>query len=277
MQGRDAGGMRCDLPNRVLLRMFCRMKGIVAIAILAVVCLGLGTALYLRDQKAKEEQAQAEKRISALSNNLVRTETQLTDQIQVNTTLETNLDLRVKELVTTSNRLSDVISNLAQTQADAQAAAKAAQDEIARRDSKISELEGRNDDLTRKMTDLNTSIVELEKQIAETERKLSASEGDREFLLAELKRMQTEKADLEKQFNDLALLRDQIRKLRDELSIAKRLETIRRGLYGAEPKGADKLQPGFATPAGAGNVDLNVEIRQDGGARVVSTNAPPPN
>jgi len=65
------------------------------------------------------------------------------------------------------------------------------------------------------------------KHRADTERKLAASEGDREFLLAELKRLQAEKVDLERQFNDLALLRDQIRKLKDELSIASRLEWIR--------------------------------------------------
>jgi chromosome segregation ATPase len=123
------------------------------------------------------------------------------------------------------------------------------------------------------MTDLNTAIDELERQIAETERKLTASEGDREFLLAELKRLQTEKADLERQFSDLALLRDQIRKLKDELSIARRLEWIRRGLYGSEHKGAEKLQPGFATPPG--DADLEVEIRQDGESKVVP--APGPN
>ena len=86
-----------------------------------------------------------------------------------------------------------------------------------------------------------------------------------------------EKAELERQFSDLALLRDQIRKLKDELSIARRLEWIRRGLYGPEPKGTEKLQPGFAAPAGGTNFDLNVEIRQDGGAKVLPppTNAPP--
>ena len=95
------------------------------------------------------------------------------------------------------------------------------------------------------MADLNTSITSLESQIDNTKKKLAASEGDRDFLLNELKRLQTEKAELERKFNDLAVLRDQVRKLRDELSIARRLEWIRRGLYGSA-KGAEKLQKGLA-------------------------------
>jgi hypothetical protein len=87
--------------------------------------------------------------------------------------------------------------------------------------------------------------------------------------------LQAEKAELERQFNDLAALRDQVRKLKDELSIARRLEWIRRGLYGSE-KGAEKLQKGLASVPGQTNFDLNVEIRQDGGAKIVQppTNAP---
>ena len=61
----------------------------------------------------------------------------------------------------------------------------------------------------------------------------------------------------------------------DELSIARRLEWIRRGLYGSE-KGAEKLQKGLASAGPQTNYDLNVEIKQSGGAKIVSpsTNAP---
>src|SRR5437868_6465012 len=83
--------------------------------------------------------------------------------------------------------------------------------EIAKRDSKIKELEGQNDEMTKKLTELNGSIGSLEKQIADTEKRLAASEGDRAFLLKELKRLQIEKAELERQFNDLVVLRDQVR------------------------------------------------------------------
>ena len=128
---------------------------------------------------------------------------------------------------------------------EAQAAATNAAADIAKRDSRINELETQRDDLTKRMTDLNGQITGLEGQISDTQRKLAASEGDREFLLKELKRLQAEKNELEKQFNDLAgMLREQVRKLKDELSISKRLDWIRRGLYGSL-KGAEKLQEGY--------------------------------
>ncbi len=90
--------------------------------------------------------------------------------------------------------------------------------------------------------------------------------------------MQTEKAELERKFNDLAVLRDQVRKLRDELSIARRLEWIRRGLYGSE-KGAERLQKGLASAGPQTNYDLNVEIKQSGGTKIIPpvTNTPPVN
>ena len=83
---------------------------------------------------------------------------------------------------------------------------------------------GQNDDLTKKMSDLNTSINNLESQIAVTQKKLADSEGDRELLLKELKRLQAEKAELERRFNDLAVLRDQVRKLRDDVAVIRQCD-----------------------------------------------------
>jgi chromosome segregation ATPase len=249
------------------------MKGKGAIVVLVVLCLALGLGLLLRHNAAVEQKKADDASKQVLSNQVAKTEAELNEQKRVNVTLESTLSARVSDLLNTSNKLVTTSADLAKTAADAQVAAKTAQEEMAKRDAKISQLEGQNDELTKKMSDLNVALSDLEKQISETERKLAASEGDREFLLKELKRLQTEKADLERQFNDLALLRDQIRKLKDELSIARRLEWVRRGLYGSEQKGAEKLQPGFATPANKTNFDLNVEIRQDGSAAVV-TNTP---
>src|SRR5207249_1744064 len=177
-------------------------------------------------------------RIMQLSNDVVHTQDQLNEQKKVNDTLEKNLETRTTEAQGLSNKLETVTTTLTRTEQEAKAAAEQAKDQIAKRDAKIADLEGQNDDLSKKMTDLNTSITSLESQIDNTKKKLAASEGDRDFLLNELKRLQTEKAELERKFNDLAVLRDQVRKLRDELSIARRLEWIRRGLYGSE-KAAD--------------------------------------
>ncbi len=252
------------------------MKGKVGVIILLIICVFLAVFIYLSQEKAKDLQSRATHNIIQLSNDLTSTSSKLTEQQDVNENLVTSLNNRTSELLTVSNRLENVSLQLAKTQQEAENAAKTAQEEVAKRDARISKLEGQNDEMNGKIANLNEVLSELEKQITETERKLSASEGDREFLLVELKRLQAEKADLERRLTDLSLLRDQIRKLRDELSIARRLEWIRQGLYGPEQRGAERLEAGHAaTPES--DYDLNVEIRQDGGARVVEpTNAPAP-
>ena len=254
------------------------MKGKTGIVVLVILCIGLGAGLLIRHANAVDEQRKAEAKIKQLSDDVVHTEDQLNEQKKVNDTLEKTLETKTAESQSLSNRLESVTATLTRTEQDAKAAAEQAKDEIAKRDAKIADLEGKNDDLTKQMADLNTSITGLESQIDDTKKKLAASEGDREYLLKELKRLQAEKAELERKFNDLAVLRDQVRKLRDELSIARRLEWIRRGLYGSE-KGAEKLQKGLASAGTQTNYDLNVEIKQSGGAKIVpaGTNTPPAN
>jgi hypothetical protein len=88
-----------------------------------------------------------------------------------------------------------------------------------------------------------------------------------------------EKADLERQFNDLTVLRAQVAKLKDELNVARRLDWIRRGLFAAsDEKGATKLMRTVANPPKTppGNYDLNVEVHSDGTTKVIPpvTNAP---
>jgi hypothetical protein len=91
--------------------------------------------------------------------------------------------------------------------------------------------------------------------------------------------MRAEKAELERQFNDLAVMRAQVGRLKEELAIARRLEFIRLNLFGVTAKGgAEKLMtPTKPLVAARGtNYDLNVEIREQGSARVVTpTNAAP--
>jgi len=234
----------------------------------------LSVGLWVRHNNAIKEKAEADQRFNQLSNQFVQVTADLNEAKQVITAKEVDIEQREGVLKRLSNTLTQTTANLAKTEADAKRAAQLAAEEVAKRDQRITELEGQRDDLTKRMTDLNGQITGLESDIAETQRKLASSEGDRAFLLKELKRLQQEKMDLEKQFNDLAMLRDQVRKLRDELSISKRLDWLRRGFYGT-PKAAEKL----TRPAGTNqNFDLNVELRQDGSVRVNpgATNAPAP-
>jgi chromosome segregation ATPase len=254
------------------------MKALIAILIL--VCLALSASLYFRHSKAVVKEQADTTEIIQLSNKVEETSQQLTEQKKVNADLEAIVTKRTEELLTKSNEVNQIRINLARVQEEAKAAAANAAADIKKRDERINELETQRDDLTKRMTELNSQITGLDTQISEMQRKLAASEGDREFLLKELKRLQTEKSELERQFNDIAMLREQVRKLRDELSISRRLDWIRRGLYGSL-KGAERLQKGFTAPApqqAAGtNYDLNVELKQSGGVNVqnATTNPPP--
>lgn len=234
----------------------------------------------MRHTKALEQQKADLDVKRTLTNRLEETRTKFEEQERLAMFLQTNLSLRSQELASTSNKLVKTSADLDKTQKDAQAAAEAAKAEMAKRDAKISELEGQKEALDKQALDLKSAIGNLEKSINDTEKKLAAAEGDREFLLKELKRLQAEKAELERQFNDLSVLRAQVGKLKEELSIARRLEWIRMGIYGTQAqRGAEKLTQAAAAPGAASPFHLNVELKQDGTASVVSgqkTNAPAP-
>jgi chromosome segregation ATPase len=243
--------------------------------ILVILSLALGVTLFIRHTQAvklRNEKEETFQELVTVSNRLEQTKTKLDEMTQVNSALETNLTVRNQDLAIKSNDLIKTAAELAKTQKEAQAAAEAAKAEMAKRDSRINELEGQKDALDHQANDLKSSIGNLEKSISDTEKKLAASEGDREFLLKELKRLQVEKADLERQFNDLSLLRTQVAKLKDELSIARRLEWIRMGIYGLQAqKGAERLMAPNAVPVANSNFNLQVELKQDGGAQIVPT------
>jgi chromosome segregation ATPase len=250
------------------------MKALIAILILA--CAILAGGLFYRHSTATKQTEQDTATITQLSTKVSDTERQLAEQSAVNQVLEKDIAARTAQLLETSNTLVTVNATLAKVREEAQVAATTAAANLEQRDKRINELEGQRDDLTKRMTDLNSQINGLDVAINDMNRKLAASEGDREFLLKELKRLQTEKNELERQFNDMAMLREQVRKLRDELSISKRLDWIRRGLYGSL-KGAERLQRGFGdTTTNRGDFDLNVELRESGGVNVApgQTNAP---
>src|SRR2546430_169035 len=250
----------------------------VVIVILGVFSVALGIGLLMSHTSAVKIAKENEQHVDELvnySNRLEETKSKVDELFKVNSTLETNLTVRSQDLASKSNDLVKTSAELAKTQKEAQAAAEAAKAEMAKRDARINELETQKTALDQQANDLKSAIGNLEKSISDTEKKLAASEGDREFLLKELKRLQVEKADLERQFNDLALLRTQVAKLKDELSIARRLEWIRMGIYGMQAqKGAERLMANTPPPNTASNFNLQVELKQDGGA-AIKTNAPP--
>ncbi len=253
-----------------------------ATIILIILTIGLGATLFYQHNKSVQIKAQDDKTINTLSNQLDKTQAKLQEQTDVADALSKNLKMREKDVNEFSNKVVKVSADLEVEKQNVQAANNEVaklRKSIAEKDKQISEAETRQAEYEKKMEGLTVNITNLGKQIADTEKKLAASEGDREFLLKELKRLQAEKAELERQFNDLSVLRTQVAKLKDELSIARRLEWIRMGIYGNQDrKGAEVLMTGMNAATGSKNYNLNVELKQDGTAVVVpaQTNNPTP-
>ena len=245
------------------------MKDKAPIIVLIIVAIGLAVALIVVNNKAKEEKDQADSSIKTLSNNWTSARVSLDEQQAVNRALETNLAATKAEY---SNILAAKDTQLTGAQADlakAQAQAEATAVEVAQRDKKIAGLESQNQELDKESADLRGSISNLETRITVTQKKLAASEGDRAALVKELKELQAKKDQLEKKFNDLAALKEQVHMLKEQLSIARRLDWIRRGIYETlNEKGAQRLvQPAQPVPPET-NSSLKVELRQNGGVKI---------
>ncbi|MBN8247673.1 MAG: hypothetical protein J0L84_09540 [Verrucomicrobia bacterium] len=239
--------------------------------LLGLLALGLGVGWLLSTRDAGQRAAESAARIARMSNDLVETTARLTREQGEALRLQTNLVLRARELEAVSNRWTTTAEALIKTEADARAAAAVAQAEIEKRDKQIGELEGEREDLTQRMDGLTGEIQNLNGKISDTERKLAASEGNRDQLQKELRRLLAEKADLERRFNDLATLREQVRKLKDELNVARRIDLIRRGLYGSDKKGSQVLNEGIrrpAAPPASTNAPVQAEIGTDGSVKV---------
>ncbi len=250
------------------------MKNLVGLVILAAVCVGLAIALATTKKQAREQQQKDAQTIATLSNQWSETSKKLVDQEEVNRALEQQLDSLKQGFSELTNRYTELAADLAKTAESL----KLTQEEVQKRQARIAELESQNASLDARAAELSQQITNLTAQIEETKRKLAASEGDKAFLEKELKRLLAEKAELERQFNDLTVLRAQVAKLREELNIARRLEWIRKGLFGVdERKGAQLLtQPRPAPSRPTNTYDLNVEVSADGSVRVIPplTNAP---
>jgi chromosome segregation ATPase len=253
------------------------MKYKVSIVILILVSLALGVSLVRQQRESVRKTSELQDQISYHSNQVVQESARLEKQNQANSKLLGDLETRASELKTLSNNLGKVIVDLEKSDAQAKATAeqlRTAQAELAKKDQKINELESERSALGKQMDQLTNSIGDLEKLIAATEKKLVTEKGEKAFLVKELTRLRAEKSELERQFNDLAVMRVQVSKLKEELAISRRLEFIRLNLFGSTGKGgAQKLMTPASQPSPAAspgtNYGLEVELRPDGGAKVV--------
>src|ERR1041385_7230846 len=102
---------------------FHPMKGKTGIVVLVVLCIALGVGLLLRHARAVDEQRKAEAKIKQLSDDVVHTQDQLSEQKKVNDTLEKTLEVKSTEAQGLSNRLDNVTATLLKTEQQAKVAA----------------------------------------------------------------------------------------------------------------------------------------------------------
>lgn len=252
------------------------MKNRTGIIVLFLACVVLIVILiWNQNQTSKQRRADMEQ-IGYFSNRYTKATSDLDEQRQVNVVLTNDISTMSHDLTGLSNQIADLTSNLSKTEDSL----KVSQGEVTKRDSKISDLEQQNQALEEKAQELSQSITNLTAKIDDTQKKLAAAEGDKAFLEKELQRMMAEKAELERQFNDLAVLRAQVAKIKEEVAIARRLEWMRNGVLSrSEQKGGELLMqknpPGTtsaqakAPKTPANTYDLNVEVSADGTVHVI--------
>ena len=261
------------------------MKNLIGVVILAVVCIGLVVALVATKKTATQEKRKDTDTILFHSNQWEKTRGDLAEHKQVIQNLEKDIETRKQQFGDLSNKYAEVTTKYTDTTATlakTEESLKATQDEVAKRDAKITELEAQSQSYEQKAIDLSVALTNLTAQITDTKKKLAASEGDKAFLETQLKELMVAKAELERQFNDLTVLRAQVARLKEELSIARRLDWIRKGLFSsADQKGSQQLiqrGPGAAVAgeSSTNHYDLNVEVNTDGSVRVIPplTNRP---
>jgi chromosome segregation ATPase len=243
------------------------MKTKIGIVILVVVCAGLAVALFATKRQADEQRKTYASSILDLSNQVVSATASLDDLRQVNLMLTNDLADSRQAALALSNNLAETSGALTETKASLQSA----QDQIASLDNRIAGLETENKTLDERAAALTNAIASLDSQIAEVRQKLAGSETNNAFLTDELQKQMAQKAELEHKFNDLGEVRAQVKKLRDELSTARRLQWMSAGTYGTQQKGAALLmqRPPQTDGAHPPRYDLNVEVSSDGSVHII--------
>jgi chromosome segregation ATPase len=250
----------------------------IGIIILAAVCVGLAIALFATKKTADDRQATDAAAILDFSNQLVAANTSLNDLRQVNLVLTNDLEVARQATDALSNSLAEAASTLADTRSTLQNA----EGQITNLNARIADLEDQNKTLDTRAATLADNIAALDAQIAAIQQKLATSETNNTFLIAELKKQLAEKADLQRKFNDIDVVRAQVKKLRDELFVARRLQWMNSGSDPSNPpKGGQVLMQRTAAvtvtnaaPAHPPQYDLNVEIGSDGSVHVIPAPAP---
>jgi chromosome segregation ATPase len=253
------------------------MKIKIAIVILAIACIGLGIVLFATKKQSDDQHTTDVTSMLELSNQLVGATIQLNDFRVANVNLTNDLASSRQQLTLTEQQAGQLSNSLAAATAtleDTRTSLAATRDQITNLNTHISDLETQNKILDQRASDLTNTIAQLSASIENTQNQLAIAETNRTFIEQELQKQMAQKAELEHKFNDIDEVRVQVKKLRDEMFIARRLQLMKND--NGQKKGAELLMqrtPAVTnTPATADhqtNYNLNVEVGSDGSVRVI--------
>lgn len=245
------------------------MKTKIVIVILAVACAGLFIGLFAVKKQGEEQRASDQVSISDFSNQVVSANLKIIDLNQANLTYSNEWILSRQQ----AEQLSNSLAEAAATVASSREALAGAQQQITSLNTHIGDLETQNRVLDQRAGELTNTISQLNSLIDDTRSKLAMSENNSQFLQQELQKQLAQRADIEHKFNDLDELRQQVKKVKTDLFVARRQQLMRNDV--GQKRGAQLLVEHSAAapePAPAGNYGLNVEVGSDGSVRVI----PPP-
>jgi PIN domain nuclease of toxin-antitoxin system len=253
------------------------MKTKLGLVILAVACGGMMVALFAMKKVADEQLKRDTDAILDFSNQLVTARSSLDDLGQVNLRLTNDLAASRQEMLVFSNQFTEASGALTVTKVSLQNA----QEQIAGLNKRITGLTTQNQVLDQRAAALSSAISALNMQIAETRQRLSESETNNTFLEKELQRQTAARTELEGKFNNLTTVRAQVKKLKEDLVVSRRLQWMQAGTDpGSPPMKGGQLQMQRVAPAAdrAPHYDLNVEVSSDGAIRVMpmANNLPAP-
>jgi chromosome segregation ATPase len=217
---------------------------------------------------------------------LVSARSSINELNQLTLTLTNDLAATQQQLTLTQQEAAQLSNSLAAASAtleNTKSTLISARDQINNLNSHIGDLETQNKVLDQRATDLTNTIAQLNAAIENSQSRLAMAETNRLFIEQQLQKQITPRAELEHKFNDIDEVRTQVKKLRDEMFVARRLQWMKNDNSGK--KGAELLMQRNPAPAtlNATNAkpdyNLNVEVGSDGSVKVIAplpsaTNAP---
>jgi chromosome segregation ATPase len=244
------------------------------VAVLAAVCVALLVGLIVIKNSGDTQHDKDVSSIVDFSNQVVSADQHIDSLNQVNLSLTNDLMLSQQQAEQLSNSLAMAAAAMATTKASLaslQDQVVTLTNQVATLNSQVADLQAQNTELDQRAGELTNTIARLNAQIADTESKLAVATTNNAFLQSELEKQLAEKAELERKFNDLDTVRAQLRKLKDELYIARRME-LNRYQNGNKKLGALLIQrTPLTTPTNKylPNYDLDVEVGSDGSVKVI--------